>query len=138
MKEKNSLTLYETIFIVRPDRGEEVKEFTDKFKKIIQDLGAEVNEVEEWGLRELAYPIRKQRKGYYVLMRHRATRGTVDELERHIKLNEGILRYLTVRLDEELDDPSTRASKDSTREAGGGSGTEMTEAGSGPQGVFER
>lgn len=138
MKEKNSLTLYETIFIVRPDRGEEVKEFTDKFKKIIQDLGAEVNEVEEWGLRELAYPILKQRKGYYVLMRHRATRGTVDELERHIKLNEGILRYLTVRLDEELDDPSTRASKDSTQEAGGGSGTEMTEAGSGPQGVFER
>lgn len=138
MKEKNSLTLYETIFIVRPDRGEEVKEFTDKFKKIIQDLGAEVNEVEEWGLRELAYPIRKQRKGYYVLMRHRATRGTVDELERHIKLNEGILRYLTVRLDEELDDPSTRASKDSTQEAEGGSGTEMTEAGSGPQGVFER
>lgn len=138
MKEKNSLTLYETIFIVRPDRGEEVKEFTDKFKKIIQDLGAEVNEVEEWGLRELAYPIRKQRKGYYVLMRHRATRGTVDELERHIKLNEGILRYLTVRLDEELDDPSTRASKDSTQEAERGSGTEMTEAGSGPQGVFER
>ncbi|MCZ6546900.1 MAG: 30S ribosomal protein S6 [Deltaproteobacteria bacterium] len=138
MKEKNSLTLYETIFIVRPDRGEEVKEFTDKFKKIIQDLGAEVNEVEEWGLRELAYPILKQRKGYYVLMRHRATRGTVDELERHIKLNEGILRYLTVRLDEELDDPSTRASKDSTQEAEGGSGTEMTEAGSGPQGVFER
>ncbi len=138
MKEKNSLTLYETIFIVRPDRGEEVKEFTDKFKKIIQDLGAEVNEVEEWGLKELAYPIRKQRKGYYVLMRHRATRGTVDELERHIKLNEGILRFLTVRLDEELDDPSTRASKDSTQEAGGGSGTEMTEAGSGPQGVFER
>ncbi|MCZ6451246.1 MAG: 30S ribosomal protein S6 [Deltaproteobacteria bacterium] len=138
MKEKNSLTLYETIFIVRPDRGEEVKEFTDKFKKIIQDLGAEVTEVEEWGLRELAYPILKQRKGYYVLMRHRATRGTVDELERHIKLNEGILRYLTVRLDEELDDPSTRASKDSTQEAEGGSGTEMTEAGSGPQGVFER
>ena len=138
MKEKNSLALYETIFIVRPDRGEEVKEFTDKFKKIIQDLGAEVNEVEEWGLRELAYPIRKQRKGYYVLMRHRATRGTVDELERHIKLNEGILRFLTVRLDEELDDPSTRASKDSTQEAEGGSGTEMTEAGSGPQGVFER
>ena len=138
MKEKNSSTLYETIFIVRPDRGEEVKEFTDKFKKIIQDLGAEVNEVEEWGLRELAYPIRKQRKGYYVLMRHRATRGTVDELERHIKLNEGILRFLTVRLDEELDDPSTRASKDSTQEAGRGSGTEMTEAGSGPQGVFER
>lgn len=138
MKEKNSLTLYETIFIVRPDRGEEVKEFTDKFKKIIQDLGAEVNEVEEWGLRELAYPILKQRKGYYVLMRHRATRGTVDELERHIKLNEGILRYLTVRLDEELDDPSTRASKDSTQEAERGSGTEMTEAGSGPQGVFER
>ena len=138
MKEKNSLTLYETIFIVRPDRGEEVKEFTDKFKKIIQDLGAEVNEVEEWGLRELAYPILKQRKGYYVLMRHRATRGTVDELERHIKLNEGILRYLTVRLDEELDDPSTQASKDSSQEAGKGSGTEMTEAGSGPQGVIER
>ncbi|MCZ6561886.1 MAG: 30S ribosomal protein S6 [Deltaproteobacteria bacterium] len=138
MKEKNSLTLYETIFIVRPDRGEEVKEFTDKFKKIIQDLGAEVTEVEEWGLRELAYPILKQRKGYYVLMRHRATRGTVDELERHIKLNEGILRFLTVRLDEELDDPSTRASKDSTQETEGGSGTEMTEAGSGPQGVFER
>ena len=137
MKEKNSLALYETIFIVCPDRGEEVKEFTDKFKKIIQDLGAEVNEVEEWGLRELSYPIRKQRKGYYVLMRHRATTGTVDELERHIKLNEGILRYLTVNLDE-VDDPSTLASKDSTQEAGSGSGTEMTEAGSGPQDVIER
>ncbi len=138
MKEKNSLALYETIFIVRPDRGEEVKEFTDKFKKTIQDLGAEVNEVEEWGFRELAYLIRNQRKGYYVLMRYHATTGTVDELERQIKLNEGILRFLTVRLDEELDDPSIRASKDSTQEAGGGSGTEMTEAESGPQGVFER
>lgn len=132
MKEKNSSALYETIFIVRPDRGEEVKEFTDKFQKVIQDLGAEVNEVEEWGVRELAYPIRKQKKGYYVLMRHRSTTGTVDELERHMKLNEDVLRFLTVRLDEELDDPLSRASKDSPQEAGRGSGKDITEAESGP------
>lgn len=138
MKEKNSLALYETIFIVRPDRGEEVKEFIDKFKKIIQDLGAEVNEVEEWGGRELAYPIRKQRRGYYVLMRHRATTSAVNELERNIKLNESILRFLTVRLDEELGDPPPLAPKDSTQEAGKESGTERTEAGSVPQGVLER
>jgi small subunit ribosomal protein S6 len=106
MKMNNGFSQYETIYIIRPEQGDDVKGYIDRFKKIIEDLGATDTSVEEWGLRNLAYPIRKQGKGYYSLMRYQATRGTVEELERNLKLTEGVLRYLTVRVDEEVKPPA--------------------------------
>ncbi|MFQ5902994.1 MAG: 30S ribosomal protein S6 [Candidatus Binatia bacterium] len=101
MEGKSPVTLYETIFIVHPDQGGKVKEFTDRFKKIIEGLDGAVSQVDEWGLRDLAYRIKKQTKGYYTLFQYRSSARAVEELERNMKLTDGVLRYLTVRLDEE-------------------------------------
>ena len=107
MQAQKESALYETLFILRPELGGKAKEFIGKFKKIVEDLhGTEIN-VEEWGNRDLAYPIQKQSRGYYSLMQYRASAGIVEELERNMKLMEGVMRFLTVRLDEDLVTPST-------------------------------
>lgn len=94
------MTPYETVFIVHPERGGRLKEFIDRFKGVIEGLGGTVSLVDEWGLRDLAYRIHKQTKGYYVLFQYRSEARAVEELERNMKLTDGVMRYLTVRLDE--------------------------------------
>lgn len=94
------MTLYETLFIVRPEDGGTLKEYIDRYKKIIEELGGTVSQVEEWGMRDLAYRIQKQTRGYYTLLRYRSSARVVEELERNMKLSEGVLRYLSVRSDE--------------------------------------
>ena len=105
------MTLYETLFIVHPEKGPRLKEFIDKFKKVIEGQGGSVAQVDEWGLRDLAYRINKQGKGIYTLMRYRSTGRAVEELERNLKLTDGILRYLTVRADEEAQTAGPSMSK---------------------------
>ena len=131
MKENKELALYETIFIVRQEQAGEAKEFTEKFKKVVEDRGAEVDVVEEWGLRDLAYSIRKQKRGYYILMRYRASSGTVEELERQIKLSEGVLRFISVRLDTDSKDSSAQSPKDHVQEARREPGSDLTNVESG-------
>lgn len=100
------MTPYETIFVVHPEHGGRVKEFIDRFKSIIEGLNGTVARVEEWGLKELAYKIKKQGKGYYILFQYRSDGRAVEELERNLKLTDGLLRYLTVRLDEDSEPAS--------------------------------
>lgn len=94
------MTLYETLFILHPDQGGRAKEFIDRFKKVIEQMGGTTSHVDEWGLRDLAYRVRKQTKGYYTLLQYRSSARVVEELERNMKLSDGVLRYLTVRLEE--------------------------------------
>jgi small subunit ribosomal protein S6 len=94
------VTLYETLLVVHPEQGPRIKEFIEKFKKVIEAQNGAVSHVDEWGLRDLAYRIEKQGKGYYALMQHRSTGRGVEELERNLRLTDGVLRYLTVRADE--------------------------------------
>lgn len=93
------MTLYETLFVVHPEKGSRMKEFIERFKKVIESQDGSVTHVDEWGARDLAYRIEKQARGYYTLIRYNATGRAVDELERNLKLTDGILRYLTVRAD---------------------------------------
>ena len=112
------MTLYETLFVVHPEKGPRMKEFVEKFKKVIEGQEGTVSQVDEWGSRDLAYRIQKQSKGYYTLLRYRASGRAVEELERNLKLTDGILRYLTVRADEEspITNPSvTRGHADEPR-----------------------
>jgi small subunit ribosomal protein S6 len=95
------VTLYETLFVVHPEKGPRMKEFLERFKKIIEAQEGIVSHVDEWGLRDLAYRIRKQGKGFYTLLQYRSSARAVEELERNLKLTDGILRYLTVRIDVE-------------------------------------
>jgi small subunit ribosomal protein S6 len=103
-----AVTLYETLFVVHPEKGPRMKEFVEKFKKVIEGQEGSLSQVDEWGSRDLAYRIQKQSKGYYTLLRYRASGRAVEELERNLKLTDGILRYLTVRADE--DSPVTNPS----------------------------
>jgi small subunit ribosomal protein S6 len=108
------VTQYETLMVVHPERGPRVKEFIERFQKVIEGQSGTAVHVEEWGLRDLAYRINKQGKGYYTLFQYQGTGQTVQELERNLKLTDGILRYMTIRADEHAEPP---ASPSATRAA---------------------
>jgi len=92
--------LYELIFIVKPDLGEEVgKAATEKLTGVVEESKGEVVTVEEWGKRKLAYPIEKCNEGNYVYLRFTAPPTAINEMERQLKLNEQVIRYLTVKID---------------------------------------
>ena len=95
------MTLYETLFVVHPEKGPRVKEFIEKFKKVIESKEGTMAQVDEWGARDLAYRIEKQGRGFYALLRYHTNGAGVEELERNLKLTDGILRYLTVRVDDD-------------------------------------
>src|SRR5262245_50882143 len=121
MEGENSVTLYETLFVVHSEKAPRMKEFIDKFKKVVEGQGGTVSHVDEWGARDLAYRIDKQARGYYTLLRYHATGKTVDELERNLKLTDGILRYLTVRADEDTPTVSPSAPRSHSDEPRRGS-----------------
>ena len=94
--------LYETIFILHPDlTEEEAEEAAQNLNKVLEDRGSETIRIERGGKRRLAYPIRKQRYGYYNLIHFRALSDALLELERVFRLNDRVLRYISVRYDKE-------------------------------------
>ncbi len=106
------MPFYETVYIARQDLSEaQVKELTDGYSKIITDNGGKVTKVENWGLRSLAYKINKNRRGFYVLIESDTPAPAIHEIERTMRLNEDILRFMTIRLDELTDGPSIMMDK---------------------------
>ncbi len=106
-EESPELSYYESVFIARPDiSASQVEALTEAFKAIIGDNGGTVGKTEYWGLKTLAYRIKKNRKGHYSLMNVDAPAAAVAELERNMRLNEDVLRYMTIRVDELEEEPS--------------------------------
>ncbi|USO01217.1 MAG: 30S ribosomal protein S6 [Alphaproteobacteria bacterium] len=94
------MNLYESVFIARQDlSSKQVEELVEKFSKIVADFKGNVLKTEFSGLRPLAYPIQKNRKGHYVIMYIQAPGTFVTELERTMKLREEILRFITLELE---------------------------------------
>jgi len=92
---------YETLFILHPDLPEaQVRETIDRARKLIEGMDGQVAELQDWGMRELAYPIRKQPRGTYVLIQYASPPEVVKELERTLKLADEILRFISVRMPE--------------------------------------
>src|SRR5271166_726352 len=101
------MPLYENVFIARQDiSGAQVDALADSFQQLIADNGGEVKKREYWGLRNLAYRMRKNRKGHYVLMNLEAPPAVVAELERTMRINEDVLRYMTIRVEVHEEGPS--------------------------------
>lgn len=101
------MPFYETTFIVRQDvTTAQVETLTKEFAEIITSKDGEVKKTEQWGLRTLAYRIRKNKKGHYVMFDLDAPAEAVAELERTMRLNEDILRFLTIKVKELEDGPS--------------------------------
>jgi small subunit ribosomal protein S6 len=102
------MPLYEHVFIARQDAAEaQVEQITEHLKGIITAGGGNVTKQEYWGLRSLTFKIKKNRKGHYVLLNINAPWAAVAELERQIKLNEDIIRHLTIRVEELEEGPSS-------------------------------
>ncbi len=95
------MPLYEHVFIARQDISlQQVDALTDHVKNIIQDGGGKISKTEYWGIRNLAYRIKKNRKGHYCLLNIDAPYKAVSEMERQMRINEDVLRFLTVRVDQ--------------------------------------
>jgi small subunit ribosomal protein S6 len=94
---------YETIFILRPDQGEPQRQETVKRFEGIVASGGELIETDEWGLRDLAYRINGERRGYYVRLDYAADAAVMNEVERNLRLHDAVLRYLSVLVDKETD-----------------------------------
>lgn len=105
--ERQIMALYEHVFIARQDlTQQQIEQLVATYKKILNDNGAKTGRIEYWGLRTLAYRINKNRKAYYVLMDIDGSHEAVAEMERQMRINEDILRYLTIRVDEFEKGPS--------------------------------
>jgi len=99
--------LYETVIIIRQETStQQVEALADTFEDIVKQSGGSVKKRENWGLRSLAYKIKKNKKGHYILLNIEAPPAAIHEMERVMRLNEDILRYLTLRIDEIDEGPS--------------------------------
>ena len=98
---------YENIFIARQDiSAAQADQLTDQFTGVLAEHGGQVKKKEYWGLKSLAYRIRKNRKGHYVLLNIDAPAPALHEMERQMRINEDIIRFLTVRVDALEEGPS--------------------------------
>ena len=101
------MAFYETVFIARQDiTSAQAEQLAEQFSQLIKDNGGEVKKTEHWGLKTLAYRMNKNRKGHYVLFNLDAPPAAVAEMERNMRLNEDVLRYMTIRVDELEEGPS--------------------------------
>ncbi len=89
---------YEICFIVHPDQSEQVPAMIDRYKAMIAAGSGKLHRIEDWGRRQLAYPIEKLVKAHYVLMNIECDNKTLDELEHAFRYNDAVLRHLTIKM----------------------------------------
>jgi small subunit ribosomal protein S6 len=116
------MPLYEHVFLARQDvSAQQVEELTAQLTGVIQQLGGKVTKLEQWGVRSLAYRVRKNRKAHFTFMNVDAPPAALNEIERQERLNEDVLRYLTIRVNEHEEGPSAMLRKsDRDRDDRGG------------------
>ncbi len=101
------MALYEHTFLARQDiSSQQAEALADQFKGILEENGGKVGKVENWGLRTAAYRIQKNRKCHYIHMNVDAPAAALAEMERQMRINEDILRYMTIRVEEHDEEPS--------------------------------
>jgi small subunit ribosomal protein S6 len=106
------MALYEHIYLARQDiSAQQVETLTEQFKAVIESLGGKVEKSEYWGVKSLAYRIKKNRKAHFSLLNLDAPAAAVAELERQMRLNEDILRFLTIRVEALEQGPSVMMRK---------------------------
>jgi len=117
------MSLYESVIIARQDiSAAQVETLVDQLTAVLSEGGAEVKKKEMWGLRNLAYRVQKNRKGHYVLLNIDGPSTAVDEYERQMRINEDVLRYMTVRVEEHEEGPSAMMQPRNERGDRGGRG----------------
>ena len=118
------MPLYEHVFLSRQDAStQQVEELTTHIKGVIEQMGGKVAKLEQWGVKSLSYRLRKNRKAHYTFMNLDAPPAVINEIERQERLNEDVLRYLTVLVEELEEGPSVmmrKVDRDRERDDRGG------------------
>ena len=116
------MPLYEHVFLARQDvSAQQVEELTAQLTGVLEQLGGKVTKLEQWGVKSLSYRMRKNRKAHFTFMNVDAPAAALSEIERQERLNEDVLRYLTIRVEEHEEGPSAMMRKsDRDRDDRGG------------------
>jgi small subunit ribosomal protein S6 len=106
---------YEIVFIVHPDQSEQVPAMIERYKGLVTAKGGQIHRLEDWGRRQLAYPIEKVHKAHYVLMNIEVDGDTLNELEHAFKFNDAVLRHLTIKTKKAVVTPSPMMKEEKSR-----------------------
>ena len=97
---------YEVVFIVHPDQSEQVPAMIERYQTLLKTNSGNIHRLEDWGRRQLAYPVQKIHKAHYVLMNIECDQKTLEELETSFKFNDAVIRYLTFATKNAVTSPS--------------------------------
>jgi small subunit ribosomal protein S6 len=97
---------YEIVFMVHPDQSEQVAGMVERYTGAIKDSGGEIHRLEDWGRRQMAYPINKLHKAHYVLLNVEAEQAVIDELESNFRFNDAVIRNMIMRTKGAITEPS--------------------------------
>lgn len=109
---------YEIVFMVHPDQSAQVPAMLDRYRSLIQGASGQIHRLEDWGRRQLAYPINKVHKAHYVLMNIEVDQATLEELESGFRFNDAVIRSLTIRKDVAVTEPSPMSRKENQESQG--------------------
>jgi small subunit ribosomal protein S6 len=123
---------YEIVFIVHPDQSEQVPAMIERYRNTITTGGGKVHRIEDWGRRQLAFPIQKVFKAHYVLMNIEVNNETLVELENSFKFNDAVLRHLTVAKTEAETGPSPMMKEEKSRNVTDGPAADRPAEGGAP------
>ena len=118
---------YEVVFLVHPSQSEQVPAMIERYRGNLEKRGGTVHRLEDWGRRQLAYPINKVHKAHYVLMNVECDREALDELESAFRFNDAVLRNMIIRRDDAVTDASPLDKSSEERESDGSSGDQPRE-----------
>jgi small subunit ribosomal protein S6 len=113
---------YEIVFIVHPDQSEQVPGMIERYRSLVQSKGGKIHRLEDWGRRQMAFPIQKLHKAHYVLMNLECNNETLEELEHGFKFNDAVLRHLTVKMTAAMTGPSPMMKEEKSRSLTQGQG----------------
>lgn len=108
---------YEIVFLVHPDQSEQVPAMVERYSAIVTDGKGTIHRQEDWGRRQLAYPINKIHKAHYVLMNIECDGDTLEELENTFRFNDAVIRHLVVRRERAITEPSPLSKANEKEEA---------------------
>lgn len=106
---------YEVVFIVHPDQSEQVPAMIERYRALVTANGGTIHRLEDWGRRQLAYPIQKIHKAHYVLMNIECGQTELNELEHAFKFNDAVLRHLTISVKEAISAPSVMMKEEKSK-----------------------
>ena len=117
---------YEIVFIVHPDQSEQVPAMIERYRTMVTGPGGRIHRLEDWGRRQLAYPIQKVHKAHYVLMNIECDNETLAELEHSFKFSDAVLRHLIVKMDKAVTGPSPMMKEEKSKAIIGSSAGEKS------------